>query len=131
MEALHQRRTAWRLVRIRDHDLGHVGPPTLADIGLGDRIPALLALDFRIAEKIVGFGIQVDRVVGDAVLAQGGLEFRPNWIVTAGVFLRRSGLDFQEKSFADFHVSLRNPPAVPAKNANIRFLQMPNNRQPT
>jgi len=85
VETLLQLRAAWRIVRICNHDIGHVGPPTLADIGLSDRNPLFLTLDFRIAKEIVGFGIQVDRVVRDAVLAQGGLEFWPNRIVAADV----------------------------------------------
>lgn len=121
MEALDQRHAAWRFVRVREHDLGHVDPPTLADIRLGDRVPALFALDFGIAEEVVGFGIEVDRVVRDAVLAQSSLEFRPNRIVAASVFLRRTGLDFKEKSFADFHGLEGNSPAAAAANANIRF----------
>ena len=72
MEALDQRQAAGRIVRVCEHDVGHVGPPTLADISLGDRIPALLVLDFGIAKEIAGFRVQVDRVVGDAVLAQRG-----------------------------------------------------------
>lgn len=103
VEALQERLAGRRAVWICNHELGHVGPPALADIGLGDCIPAILVLDFRIAKEIVGFGIQVDRVVRDAVLAQGGLEFWPNRIVAAGVFLSRAWLDFQEKSFAGFN----------------------------
>lgn len=106
VEALNQRHAAWRFVRVRDHDPGHVGPPTLADIRFGDRVPAFLALDFGIAKEVVGFGVEVYRVVGDSMLAQRGLEIRPDRIVAARVFLCRAWLDFKKKSFSDFHVRM-------------------------
>jgi hypothetical protein len=122
VEALHKRLAGWRAIKICHHDIGHVGPPALAGIRLCNGIPALFALDLRIAKEFIGLGIEMDRVVRYAMGAERRFQVRPDRAVAARVFLGRARLDFKEKSFADIHGSTINPPSFPTANANIRFL---------
>jgi hypothetical protein len=101
MEALDKRLAGWAAVRIGDHEVAHESPPSLVDICLSDGIPLLLALDLRITEKLVGFCVEVDRVVRDAMLAERGFKLRPDRVVTPCVFLRRTWFDLKEECFAD------------------------------
>ncbi len=121
MEALHKRFACGRAIRIGHHDIGHVGPPALANIGSSDRVPPLLALNLRITEKFVGFRVEVDRVVGDAVFTQRGFKLRPDWAVAADIFIGCTSFYLKKECFADVHGSTSHPSSVLAANANICF----------
>lgn len=101
MEALDKWLAGWVAVWIGNHEVGHESPPSFVDICLGDGIPPLFALDLRITEKFVGFCVEVDRVVRDAVLAERGLKLRPDRVVTSCVFLCRTWFDLEEECLAD------------------------------
>ena len=85
------------------HDIAHVLPPSLTDFRRGDGRPLFLAFDFGVAEKLACFGVQVDRVVRDAVVFEHFLQFRPDRTVALFVFVFGAGVDRHNESFADFH----------------------------
>ena len=49
------------------NDVGHRAPPTLANLGLRDRIPERLVLDFGVGEQLVRLAQQKYRVAARAV----------------------------------------------------------------
>lgn len=88
-------------VRIGGHEVAHVGPPLLADGGLGDGGPARFILNFRVGEELARLGMEKDAVVADAVLFQHRFQTRPNGAVPPLVLELLAGVDGHDEGLAN------------------------------
>ncbi len=92
-------------VGVGGHDVRHVFPPSTADLGVGDGLPAGLVLDLRVGEELAGLGVQVDGVVVDAVGAEHVGEFLPDGLVAPGILGLLAGMHGHDEGFADHGVA--------------------------
>ena len=67
--------------------------------------PALLAFDFRAAEKLERLRMQMDRVVAHAVRFQHRRQLGPDRVVPAAVFIELPGVELHDESLADHGAS--------------------------
>ena len=104
------------VVRIGRHHVTHVPPPPSADVSGGDGIPLALALDFNVAEEIVGLGVEEDRVAAHSVVQQDRFELGPDRTVPPLVLRLGSRLDRHSKSFAN-HLSILRENCPPYQRA--------------
>ena len=86
---------------IRRHEVAHVLPPALADVGRGDLRPPILTLYFRVGEQLVRPGVQKDRIVMNPVGRQHRRKFGPYGLMAAGVFRLAAGIHAHDKGFSD------------------------------
>src|SRR5262249_50744903 len=57
--------------------------------------------DLGVCEEPVGIAVQEDRVIARAVSSQHLLEFRPDGVVAALVFVLMAGFESHQKCFSD------------------------------
>jgi len=88
-------------IRLGRHDVLHMVPPLAADFGVADGFPARFAFDLGIAEKHARLGIEVDRIIMDAVLLQHGQNLRPDRAMPLFVFGVKTRIDEHDQGFAD------------------------------
>jgi hypothetical protein len=89
------------VVGVAGHQRVHVFPPAPADFRLGDRGPARLILDFDVGEELMGYRVQEDRIIVDAMRLELGFELWPDRAMTAFVFGLLAGVDGHDECFSN------------------------------
>src|SRR5439155_2072706 len=82
VEDLVQRGGDRGVVGVGGHQLAHVLPPVLADVGARDGGPLGFVFDLDVGEKLAALGVQEDRVVVHAVRFERLFQFRPDGAMT-------------------------------------------------
>ncbi len=93
VEHLGERDADRTVVWIAFHDVGHVSPPLLADVGLAEVLAAAFAFHFLIGVERVGIFVQIDAVVAYARIVQQLSQFGEEVLVTTFVFLLLSWIE--------------------------------------
>src|SRR5690606_19813576 len=75
-----------RMVGVRRHDVGHVGPPALHHGVVRQVVHAVVGPPPQHAEEDVRLGVEVDGIVLDARILQERHQLRPDGVVPAAVF---------------------------------------------
>ena len=92
------------VVIIGQHQIPHMRPPSLADLGLRDLPPQLFRFDLGVREEPAGFTVEKDRIGAHAVLSQNVLQLRPDRVVSAFIFFLMAGFQSHQERFADHFV---------------------------
>jgi hypothetical protein len=95
------------IVGIGWHQITHVVPPTLADIGSCNRLPAFLAFDFSAGEQFAGFRVEENGVTLYAVSDECFLQIFPDRVVATLVLGVGTGMDRHLEGFADHEAEQR------------------------
>ena len=83
------------VIRVSGHNVGHIFPPTLANISTGNRIPALFRFNlYRGKQQITRF-VEVNGVVMRTVRFQHCFQFRPDGIMPTLILFVDLPLYFQ------------------------------------
>lgn len=89
------------VVGVGGHYVAHVGPPFLADFGVGDFGPALFIFDLYVTEEPMSFRVVEYGIIVGAMGFQGGGQFCPDGLVALGVFIHLVGMNAHYKGFAN------------------------------
>ena len=100
MEHLGQRDADGRVVGIGLHDVGHVGPPLLADLRGAEVLAAAVAFKLLVGVERVGVFVEVNAVVAHAAFAQQTTQFGEQVGMTTLVLLFLSWVQEHLKCFS-------------------------------
>ena len=78
----------------------HRGPPSLADLGFGDGLPALFVFDLDIGEELIGGGMRKDGVVVSAMAFQDLFQFGPDGPMAMLIFVLATGMNCHNECFS-------------------------------
>src|SRR5271166_1556412 len=93
MKDLDKRRGDGAAVGIGGHSVLHIRPPALHHGMLCEVLHAVIVRALEIGEEDIGFGIEMNRIVSHALLADERLQIGPDRVVAATVFVRRAGVE--------------------------------------
>lgn len=84
--------TDWAVIRVSWHNVGHIFPPTLANISAGYRIPPFFRFNlYRGKQQITRF-VEVNGVVMRTVRFQHCFQFRPDGVMPTLILFVGVGL---------------------------------------